>query len=38
MDDFPAKTRSMRLVEEFTDKEGEQTVVYAIAREEWQTL
>ena len=28
----------MRLVDEFTDNEGEQTVVYAITRKEWQTL
>ena len=33
-----ARANGMRLVEEFTDKEGEQTVVYAITRKEWQTL
>lgn len=33
-----ARASGMRLVEEFTDKEGEQTVVYAITRKEWQTL
>ena len=33
-----ARANGTRLVEEFTDKEGEQTVVYAITRKEWQTL
>ena len=33
-----ARANGMRLVEEFTDKEGEQTVVYAITRKEWKIL
>lgn len=33
-----ARANGMRLVEEFTDKESEQTVVYAITRKEWQSL
>ena len=33
-----ARANGMHLVEEFTDAEGEQTVVYAITREEWQAL
>ena len=33
-----ARANGMRLVDEFTDNEGEQTVVYAITRKEWQTL
>lgn len=33
-----ARANGMRLVDEFTDNEGEQTVVYAITRKEWQTI
>lgn len=33
-----ARANGMRLTDEFTDKEGDQTVVYAITRMEWQTL
>lgn len=33
-----SRANEMRLVDEFTDNEGEPTVVYAITRKEWQTL
>ena len=33
-----ARANGMGLVDEFTDNEGEQTVVYAITRDQWQTI
>ena len=31
-----ARANGMKLLDEFTDAEGEQTVVYGIRREEWE--